>query len=174
MKTIVSIICLFFCVTIFSQNKELDNKGFSNKNRNINFHGFKYKEQFYRINPKGLKSFIDNNRSDFSTKLENSLSEKYQKIKTKSLVSKVTFWSFFAAGTVVTVSDVTSANRKEDLTAFRGLGLVAIGAVVNLFLSPNKNIYSDFFNTVNKNNKTSIEFTANYNKNLNLGVAFNF
>ena len=180
MNKIITFSILIFSLNILAQTPQVNNHYYNYNTKNIDFDGFKYQNQYYETSSKGLLSFIDDNKADFSPELESILIKKAKKIKTKGLVSEIAGWGLWVSGGIIMFSSITSGQDEngeyDSPTIFKGFGVAVLGALIKELVRPKSRNYYDFINTVNRkqSKKVYLEVTYNYEKNLNFGFAVNF
>ncbi|RKE91901.1 hypothetical protein [Ichthyenterobacterium magnum] len=140
--------------------------------------GFKYQDNYYDASPKGLKKFI--NEVEMSNNLKNDLLNQANKIKTNKTISDIAFYGGFGAGAGIMISEALSVDDGEQMkssTLFTGLGVAALGGIINWIIKPKKKDYYNFINTFNngkKENKIKVGFKIDYTEQMNYGIAISF
>lgn len=140
--------------------------------------GIKYQDKYYSSSPRGLKQFIE--ETEMSSELKNNLSEQARKIANKRTISGVLVYGGFAVGGGIMFNEVLSKKEGEEVkasTLFKGLGIAAIGGILNLIISPNRKDYFDFINTFNEGqngDKLKLSLKVDYDKQMNYGVVLSF
>lgn len=142
------------------------------------FTSFQYQDNFYDASPKGLQKFID--ETEMSSELKKDLVEQTKKIRTNQTISSIAFYGGFAAGAGIMINEALSTGNGEQMkssTLFTGLGVAALGGIINLIVKPKKKDYFTFFNTFNndqKEKKIHVSLKIDYLEHLNYGIALSF
>lgn len=140
--------------------------------------GFKYKDNYYDASPNGLKKFIS--ETEMSSDLKNNLTEQTKKIKTNQIISDIAFFGGFGAGAGIMINEGLNREEGEQMkssTLFTGLGVAALGGIINLIIKPKKKDYFNFINTFNngkEEEKIKVGLKIDYTEQMNYGIAISF
>ena len=167
------ILFIFTCNYSFSQFYYFYNGGSGN-----NLKGFKYQDNYYDVNPKGLKLFI--NETSMSDEMKSELSNQIKKISSNKTIADVALYGGFGLGAGIMINEALSTEDGEQMkssTLFTGLGVFALGGIIHLIVGPKKKDYYNFINTFNKGNtedKIDIALKIDYSQQMNYGIAITF
>lgn len=140
--------------------------------------GFKYNDNYYDASPSGLKKFVS--EVEMPEELKNQLTQQAEKISRNDLISDIALYGGFGVGAAIVINEGLSKKEGEHMkasTAFKGLGIAALGGIINWIVSPKRKDYYNFLNTFNNGkNEEKIKFGLNitYDKQMNYGIAINF
>ena len=139
--------------------------------------GFKYQDNYYDASPKGLKKFIS--ETQMSDMLKADLTAQTKKMSTNQTISNIALYGGFGVGAGIMINEATSKSDGEQFkssTLFTGLGVAALGGILNWIIKPKKKDYYNFINTFNNGTKEKIEvgLKIDYSKQMNYGITIAF
>lgn len=173
LKKFLLLICLCTFNYSFSQFYYFYNGG---SGSDVN--GFKYQDNYYDVNPKGLKLFTS--ETTMSDEMRTELSKQLKKISTNNTIANVALYGGFGIGAGIMINEALSKENGEQFkssTLFTGLGVFALGGIINLIVGPKKKDYYNFINTFNKGtseDKINIALKIDYSQQMNCGIAITF
>lgn len=140
--------------------------------------GFKYNDNYYDASSSGLKKFVS--EVEMPEELKSELTQQAKKISRNDLISDIALYGGFGVGAAIVINEGFNKKEGEHMKtsiAFKGLGIAALGGIVNWIASPKRKDYYNFVNTFNKwRNEEKIKFGLHitFDKQMNYGVAINF
>lgn len=140
--------------------------------------GFKYNDNYYDASPAGLKKFI--NEVEMADGVKADLTAQAKNISRNDLIATISLYGGFGVGAAIVINEGLNKKEGEHMkasTAFTGLGIAALGGIINWIVNPKRKDYYNFVNTFNNGkNQEKIKFglKIDYDKQMNYGLVIAF